>query len=205
MQDILSPEKGWFIANNRVKVPQQLNLLVKLSAPISKFFGKQALPDIFKVLSIHSSLFFPWLHFASKLMPYGLLPARERELIILRVAWLCRSRYEWAQHIEIGQQKAKLNDDDIICVSKGSDAFDNIKEKTIIDACDELIANKIIEESTWNMLSSLYSEKEIIEITMLIGHYEMLAGFLNSAGIELEEQVASYLTAFHNRIADKLL
>ena len=39
---------------------------------------------------------------------------------------------------------------------------------------------------TWEALASHYEEAELIEITMLIGQYHMLAFFLNSADVQLE-------------------
>lgn len=201
MQDILIPERGWIHQPLGIQIPdaKRQSLLFQLTSKMSKILGRNDVPDIIKVLAVNSSLFWPWLHFASKLMPYGKLPARERELVILRVAWLCRCRYEWGQHIEIGQSKAKLSDQDVINISKGATVFESIQEQLLMRACDEIIRGKSIEASTWQALSEYYDDKILIEISLLIGHYEMLAGFLNSIGLQLESDIETTYRHFNQR------
>ena len=56
--------------------------------------------NIFATLVRHPRLFRHWLPFGGALLT-GSLPARDRELLILRTAWLCRSEYEWGQHVRL--------------------------------------------------------------------------------------------------------
>ena len=63
--------------------------------------GTQGPPALFTTLGRHRRLFRPWLRFASGLMPRGELPRPDAELVILRVAVLCDSAYEWTQHARI--------------------------------------------------------------------------------------------------------
>ena len=49
------------------------------------------------------------------------LPPREREIVILRTGFLCRSGYEWTQHVPIGK-RAGLTDDEIARIKLGADA-----------------------------------------------------------------------------------
>ena len=58
-------------------------------------------PNIFTTLGRHPRLFRAWLRYSAHLMPFGQLPRRDTELVILRVAWQCRSAYEWHQHVSI--------------------------------------------------------------------------------------------------------
>jgi alkylhydroperoxidase family enzyme len=133
-------------------------------------------------------------------MPYGKLSSRISELIILRVAWLCRCRYEWGQHIEIGQRRAKLTEQDIFNISKGYTAFQDEKEKSIILACDQLTLNNFIEQNNWDTLNNHLNTSQIIELQMLIGHYSMLAGVINSSGLQLEYSIENNLQEFYRRI-----
>ena len=56
-------------------------------------------PAIFTTLGRHPRLFRGWLLYSAHPMPFGTLPRRETELVILRVAWLCAAAYEWWQHV----------------------------------------------------------------------------------------------------------
>src|SRR5690349_16086978 len=67
-----------------------------------RVFGRRTVPNLFLVLLRSPRLLLPWTAFASRLMPYGRLEPRDRERMILRIAWNCRCRYEWLQHVEIG-------------------------------------------------------------------------------------------------------
>lgn len=201
MKDVLIPKQGWIEVSQRIKTPtsKEQSLLFKIAGKTAKYFGRNEVPDVFKVLGLNRRLFWAWLYFASRLMPYGKLPERERELLILRVAWLCRCRYEWGQHIEIALKSGLLNED-VVNVSIGATAFQNEKEKGLIQACDELINQQQISEDTWQLLSQFYSEKMRIEISMLIGNYQMLAGFLNSAGLKLEPSVEKLMQEFNSKL-----
>src|SRR6188472_3454439 len=55
-------------------------------------------PHVFTTLARHRSLFRRWLGFAGALMPGGVLPRADSELVILRVAHNCDSEYERFQH-----------------------------------------------------------------------------------------------------------
>ncbi|HMY43039.1 MAG: carboxymuconolactone decarboxylase family protein [Chitinophagales bacterium] len=199
--DVLIPKDGWINIQSPIEIPNlDKQLWFKLSVSVAKTFGRTEIPNVFKLLAINQDIFWRWLFFASRLMPYGELTDREREIIILRVAWLCRCRYEWGQHIEIGQNKAKLSDEDIVNISKGINAFANPKEQLIIKACNEFINKKAISTETWNLLSKYYNNKLMIEISVLIGHYEMLAGILNSTGLQLEPKIEQFYKMFNERI-----
>ena len=201
MNDVLIPENGWILNETMLPVPDlDRQLWFKISASVAKILGRNEVPDIFKMLSINQNIFWRWLLFASRLMPYGQLPDRERELIILRVAWLCRSRYEWGQHIEIGQKRAKLSDRDIVNIASGADNFSELREQLLLKACDEFIENKTIDTKTWKALKNFYNDKLMLEINMLIGHYQMLAGVLNSSGLKLEPVIEQYVREFNDRI-----
>jgi 4-carboxymuconolactone decarboxylase len=54
-------------------------------------------------------------------------------------------------------------------------------------AVDKLHDEATISDSTWSELSREYDEAQLIEVTMLIGQYHIVAFALNSLGIELDD------------------
>ena len=147
--------------------------------------------NIFSTLVRHPGLFRRWLPFGGKLLA-GKLPARERELLILRTGWLCQAEYEWAQHTIIGRAVG-LSEEEIDRVREGPEAagWDPL-EATLLRATDQLHASARIDDTTWDELAERYDEQQLIEVPMLVGAYHMVAFTLNSLGIPLEPGVAGF-------------
>jgi alkylhydroperoxidase family enzyme len=59
-------------------------------------------------------------------------------------------------------------------------------ELVILRAVDELHADRRIGDELWAELARQLDEVRLVELCMLIGHYEMLAMTLNSLGVEPE-------------------
>jgi len=150
--------------------------------------------NIFTTLVRHPGLFRHWLPFGGKLLS-GKLPARERELLILRTAWLCKAEYEWGQHVAIARS-AGVTDDEIERIrdepdaSGWSDAFD----ESLIRAADEMHETGRISDDTWSALAARYDERQLIEVPMLVGHYHMVGFTLNSLGVQREPGVPGFDT-----------
>jgi alkylhydroperoxidase family enzyme len=138
-------------------------------------------PNVFTTLARHRRLFRRWLRFAGALMPGGLLPRADSELVILRVAHNCRSEYEWRHHERLGRQ-AGLSRGEIERVREGAEASGwSPRQALLLRAADELHAPaRSISDELWAALSAELDERELIELCMLVGHYEMLAMTLNA-------------------------
>ncbi len=117
--------------------------------------------------------------------PHSDLSVRLRELAILRTGWLCRSGYEWAQHVTVARQ-AGLSDDEIARVKLGPGALDwPPLERAVLNAVDELFSDHFITDSTWQALSDL-GDKGRMDLVFTCGQYVMVAMLLNSLGVQLE-------------------
>ena len=116
-----------------------------------------------------------------------MLPARERELLILRTGFNCSSDYEWGQHVRIAE-RIGIEREDIMRVADGPNAAGwSPADAALLRAADELHAQSKISDGTWAELAESYDERGLLEIAMLVGHYHMVAFALNSAGVELDE------------------
>ena len=147
--------------------------------------------NIFSTLVRHKGLFRHWLPFGGKLLS-GKLPARERELLILRTGWRCRSEYEWGQHVAIAKMSG-VTDDEITRVRVGPDADGwSDADRTLLRAADELHDDACISDATWAELAKSYDERQLVEIPMVVGHYHLVAFTLNSLGVQREPGVVGF-------------
>lgn len=137
-------------------------------------------PNLFLTMGRHRRLLRRWLWFAGALMPGGKLPRRETELVILRVAHLCGSEYEFEHHVRLGR-KAGLGDEDIRQITEPIDDGEwSERERAILAAVDQLHTGRDLDDGTWTALRRHLSEHECIELLLLVGHYEMIATFLTT-------------------------
>jgi AhpD family alkylhydroperoxidase len=136
-------------------------------------------PRLFTTMARHRSLFRGWLMFAGRLMPRGRLPRRDTELVILRTAWLNGCDYELEHHRRIGEQSG-LSADQV--AAAGSDTLDgwSDRERALLTAVHELHTSRDLTDATWSQLRGHLNEPEAIELLLLVGHYEMLATFINT-------------------------
>lgn len=197
----LQPPQGWIqTVSPRLSAPppQQRGWIFRSASVFSRKMGRAEVPDVITVLHLNPRLFWAWLFFASRMMPFGRLPAKHREMLILRTGWNCRCLYEWGQHLEIGL-KTGLSDRDILQAAGQKTSAHDPHYALLLRACDELCLGNYISDGTWADLQARYRPAQLIELTMLIGHYIMIAGFLNSAGLRLEKPVMEQLEAFEGR------
>jgi AhpD family alkylhydroperoxidase len=143
-------------------------------------------PNVFTTLARHRGLFRRWLLFAGKLMPGGTLPRADTELVILRVAHNCDCAYEWGHHERLGR-RAGLTGQEIERVADGPGAAGwTARQALLLRAADQLHATRTLSDDLWGALRPLLNDQELIELCMLIGHYEMLAMTLNALCVEPE-------------------
>jgi 4-carboxymuconolactone decarboxylase len=143
--------------------------------------------NIFTTLARHPKLLKRWLVFASHILSASTLPARDREIAILRMGWLCRAEYEWGHHVAIGKQVG-LSDDDIKRIADGPDAPGwSTFEAMLLRGVDELHENAFVSDATWNALAERYNTKQLIDFVFTVGQYNLVSMALNSLGVRLEE------------------
>lgn len=111
------------------------------------------------------------------------LPARLREIAILRVSHHCNAPYEWAHHVTMGKMVG-LTDADIAGVQSGSlpDAFDQL----VLDAVDELENSARLTEATWTALGAQLDDRQRMDLIFTVGTYRTLAIAFNTFGVQLD-------------------
>ena len=147
--------------------------------------------NIFATLVRHPGLFRRWSAFGGKLLT-GKLPARDRELLILRTGWRCQSEYEWGQHVLFGRA-AGITDAEVRRIGDGPEAPGwSALDATLLRAADELHDDSCITDATWAVLASTYDDKQLIEIPMVVGQYHLVSFCLNSLGVQRESGVPGF-------------
>jgi alkylhydroperoxidase family enzyme len=135
----------------------------------------------------HPALFGPFAAFGGALTLHGRLDARSRELATLRTAVHVRSDYEWGQHAVAAVAAGTLDDGDVARVLDGARARGwSSRDAAVLDAADELHADSRVSDATWARLIEHFDVEQLIELTMLVGLYHLVAFTGSSLGVENE-------------------
>jgi 4-carboxymuconolactone decarboxylase len=140
--------------------------------------------NIFATLARHPRLLKRFNVLGGLFLGRGLVPARERELVILRTAWRTRCEYEFGQHVVLGR-RAGLDDEEIRRVTvNGADW--PAADAPLIRLADELHDGSDVSDELWAALGPRWSQAELLELVALAGFYGMVAGILNAARVQRE-------------------
>ena len=142
--------------------------------------------NIFRVLMNHPKLARSWSRFAGYILGQQTLPAREREILILRIGWLNQAQYEWEQHVRIGKS-AGLTDAEIDQITKGPKAGWDRNDAALVQAADDLFENSVVSDETWKTLSERYNTEQMMDAVFTIGQYNLVSWALNSFGVPLDD------------------
>jgi len=156
----------------------------ELMAP---FLSQGRVFNIFKTLANHPDLARRWMVFANHILGKSTLGARERELVILRIGYLCQAGYEWGQHVLIARQ-AGMSDEEIRWAKTGPDTPGlGELDRLLLKATDELHADAHVSDETWKGLARHLSTQQLMDLVFTVGQYNLVSMALNSFGVQADE------------------
>jgi alkylhydroperoxidase family enzyme len=143
--------------------------------------------NVFGTLAHHPKLLKRWLVFGSHVLGKNTLPGRDRELLILRAGWNCRSPYEWGQHVVIARAEG-ITDDEVVRVSDGPAAAGwSARDALLLRAADELFADQCIADATYAGLAEHYDAQQLLDIVFTVGQYHLVSSVLNTFGVQRDD------------------
>ncbi|WP_369026313.1 carboxymuconolactone decarboxylase family protein [Qipengyuania sp. RANM35] len=165
---------------------EQREVLAPFADPSNKVGGGRVL-NIFRTLARAPKALTGFLAWGNYILSRrNSLPPREREIVILRTGWLCRSGYEFAQNRRIGID-CGLTPEEIERIKAGPDAPGwTPLESAMLRAADELVADNFVSDQTWKALEEL-GDKGSMDLVFTVGQYTQVSMLLNSFGVQLED------------------
>lgn len=147
--------------------------------------GELAGSNFFRTLVRHPRIYKRWMSYGH-FLANGELPARDRELLVLRAAYRSASDYTWAHHVSLALDSG-LTETEIDAVRGAADGGDwSASDATVLRAADELIDSHELSDQTWEALAARYDEHQLIEVPIVVGAYYTMGAALNTFGVELE-------------------
>ena len=145
--------------------------------------------NVLGTLARHPELMRAYHSFNGHILFTTSLSARQRELLILRVAAVRDAAYEWAQHVHLAAE-AGMSDAEIARVAVGPDAPGwSVEDAAMVRAVDELVRDAMVSDATWEQLSQTLDEHQLMDLVFTVGAYDLLAMAFRSFGVELDEDL----------------
>ena len=183
-------------------VPIASRAVPRLAHPEKVDDASRAIIDRFATLGMRNAVatYAAYPELAKAMLPYSeflltrsTLPARHRELLWLRTAWLARSDYIWAQRASAARS-AGLTETEIQHIAVGPEAAGwKPFEATLLHAVDELHVDSFVSDATWAKLAKQYDDNQLIDLLYGVGEITMHADFANTLRIEVEPELADRL------------
>ncbi len=148
--------------------------------------------NIFGTLGRHPKLLKRFNLLGGFLLNKGVVPARERELVILRVGANAQAEYEFGQHTLIGLD-CGLTEDEIAALTRDPASHDwSADDLALIALADDLHADDCVTDATWSVLANRWDDDQLVELLVVAGFYRLVSGFLNSTGVQLDDGVPGF-------------
>ena len=133
--------------------------------------------------------------FAQTVLFGGDLPRRQVEITVLRMGWNCQAVYEFGQHTLFGRA-AGLSDAEIYFTTRpASEGPWSAPDRVLLELVDDLYTDDCVSDATWAEATKHFGAADIIHLIAAAGCYRVVSGFLNSAGVQLDEGVPGWPTA----------
>jgi 4-carboxymuconolactone decarboxylase len=117
------------------------------------------------------------------------LPVKQRQIAIMRTAWICKAKYMWSSHLRTSIH-CGLEPDMFRPIQVGaSDPYFTEFERTIIGATEELVNDKRVGDANWQALSAAWNKQQMLDFLFTVGCYVTVAGVMRSTGVEREPEL----------------
>jgi alkylhydroperoxidase family enzyme len=142
--------------------------------------------NVFRAVAAVPAALRPFLQLGGALLGGEHLTAAERELAILRVAHRTHASYERHQHEQLGRL-AGLSDAEIAATADVDEEVLSDDQRLICRASDEITASVRLSDETLADLRARWGDDGARELILLVGYYNMVSRFLESARVPIED------------------
>lgn len=138
------------------------------------------MPDVTATMLRHPDLNDAQTTIGIMLAAKGRISMRERELAVLRGAWVTGAPFEWSEHVVIGKRVGITAEEIERVIEGGSAPGWSTHEAALLTAVDELLSRFMISDQTWDILAQSWDEQQLMEFPVLVGVYAATAMQQNS-------------------------
>jgi 4-carboxymuconolactone decarboxylase len=155
---------------------------------VEAFQSKGLAPNVLATMLHHPALAGSFNRFGNVLLTEPAIGHRKRELMLLRVAWRTRARYEWVHHVRLAKTYG-VDAQDVAAIALGDSELWSPLERDLVAATDQLLDHYRIDDDTWARLRAQLNNAQLVELPFIVGAYTTLAMAFNSWELQVEDGV----------------
>jgi alkylhydroperoxidase family enzyme len=132
----------------------------------------------------HPTLADAFSQFNIHLLSTNTLPVKQRQIAILRTAWMCKAVYMWSSHLRTSL-KCGVPPEVFPAVQGGAEhPYFTEFERTIVRATDELVLDHRVSDASWQDLMAQWNNQQMLDFLFTVGCYVLTAGVMRSTGVQ---------------------
>jgi len=150
---------------------------------------------LFRTLARHPMLSERMRPLGAGLLGRGTLPARIRELLILRTSARCGARYEWGVHVAAYARAAGLDDALVrVTATAAPGAFADVHgdDRPALLVADELHDHAALSDDVFAAVRDRFGDVGVLEMAAVAGFYHLIAFVIGTAGVAPEPWAAPF-------------
>jgi alkylhydroperoxidase family enzyme len=126
-----------------------------------------------------------WLAFLTAIRQKCSLPARVRELVIMRIAVLNAAEYEFQAHLPFAREE-RVSEAQIEALRTGNLALFDERERAALAYAEAMTHTIRVPDDVFAAVRRHFAEREMVELTATIGAYNLVSRFLEALQVDHE-------------------
>jgi alkylhydroperoxidase family enzyme len=149
--------------------------------------GRGRVLNIYKLLLHAPPVAMSWLEHSNAIRWKTALSPRLRELVVIRIATAARYAYALRQHVPALALKDGVSIEECNALEdwRGSTFF-SAEERAALGYADAMFAGPEVPDEAFEAIRGHFSEREIVELTVLIGTYIMHNRVFSALRVDVE-------------------
>jgi AhpD family alkylhydroperoxidase len=160
--------------------------LAKVPQATRDALAKRRPLNVYRMLAHAETVVPPMIEMVNAMLCRTALDPRLRELVILRVGHLCGSAYEVKAHDRIAREAGASEADlEAVKTEAGVRSLGR-REQIVLRFAEELTHGIKVSDKTFAQAASILTERDLVELTIVAGFYNMVSRVLETLAIEIE-------------------
>jgi 4-carboxymuconolactone decarboxylase len=161
----------------------------QLAPAVRKLLASLPPANVFRMVANAQSSLQGFIQLASSILLQSQLDARLREIAILRVAQVTKSKYEWEQHVRIALKAGVTQHEiDHIGVDGPVDGLDD-EAVLLCRVAEEISRDVRLSDAALAAILVRYGTRQATELILCCSYFNMLSRFLESTRVELDADI----------------